>query len=103
MSTGHTAAEGGPHACRRAEQAEAALQELASTLSQAPDPAPLLVAIPALQRALADEQRQNRKLAAARDAADAEAGSAAGAMLRCRELERQVAELQAGAARKVAR
>lgn len=87
--------------CRRAERAEGALQELAGVLIQAPDPAPLLEAIPGLQRALADEQRLNRKLAAARDAADAEAGSAAGAVLRCRELERQVAELRAEAARKV--
>lgn len=86
---------------RRAEQAEAALRELAGALGQAPDPTPFLEAIPGLQRALAEEQRQNRKLVAARDAADAEDGSAAGAVLRCRELERQLAELQAEAAGKV--
>ena len=100
-SAGHVVVEAHRMYRRRAEQAEAALRELAGALGQAPDPTPFLEAIPGLQRALAEEQRQNRKLVAARDAADAEDGSAAGAVLRCRELERQLAELQAEAAGKV--
>jgi hypothetical protein len=87
---------------RQLQQAQRALGELAGALGQAPDPLPYLHAVAGLQGALAEAQRQNRKLAAHSRAADSEASSASSAVLRCRELERELGELRREAAAQVA-
>lgn len=87
---------------RQLQQARRALDELAGALGQAPDPLPYLHAVAGLQGALGEAQRQNRKLAAHSRAADSEASSASAAVLRCRELERELGELRREAAAKVA-
>ncbi|EIE24379.1 hypothetical protein COCSUDRAFT_83683 [Coccomyxa subellipsoidea C-169] len=81
--------------CRRAEEATKAYCELAGVLSQAPDPLPFLHALQPLQKSLAEVQRENKRLQLYGQAAESEASSASEAVLKNRELERQVAELQA--------
>ena len=87
--------------CRQLQLAQRTVSELAGALGQAPDPLPVLQAVGALQLSLADAQRQNRQLQGHMRAADSEASTASGAVLRCRELEREVAELRREAAAQV--
>ncbi len=87
--------------CRRAEEATKAYCELAGVLSQAPDPLPFLHALQPLQKCLAEVQRENKRLQLYGQAAESEASSASEAVLKNRELERQVAELQAELKEKV--
>ncbi|KAK9906857.1 hypothetical protein WJX75_009234 [Coccomyxa subellipsoidea] len=80
---------------RRAQEATKAYCELAGVLSQAPDPVPFLHAISPLQKSLGELQRENKRLQLYGRAAESEASSASEAVLKNRELEKRVAELQA--------
>lgn len=86
---------------RRAQHAESAYFELAGVLSQAPDPVPYLHALVSTQKSLAELQRENKRLHLYGKAAESEASSASEAVLKNRELEKQVAELQAQLKEKV--
>ncbi|BDA46198.1 probable protein CASP [Coccomyxa sp. Obi] len=86
---------------RRAEQAEKAYCELAGMLSQAPDPLPFLNSLLPLQKSLSELQKENKRLQLYSKAAESEASSASGVVLRNRDLEKRVAELEAELKEKV--
>lgn len=87
--------------CRRAEQAEKAYCELAGMLSQAPDPLPFLNSLLPLQKSLSELQKENKRLQLYSKAAESEASTASDLVLRNRELEKRVAELEAELREKV--
>lgn len=80
--------------CRRAEGTEDYFSELAAILLQAPDPLPYLNYLGAMQKGISELQRENKRLLLHTKAAESEASSASEAVLKSRELERQVAKLQ---------
>ena len=87
--------------CRRAEEAEKAYCELAGMLSQAPDPLPFLNSLLPLQKSLLELQKENKRLHLYSKAAESEASSASEVVLRNRDLEKRVADLEAQLEEKV--